>query len=164
MVSDTSQICHQYRYVFWFSSIASLSLIVSKSRSCMNCRTIVSECFCNLEKYCKIDINEVIDYRVFRYRLKVSISFLLLTWAKNVHIQRNVSCWGASVTCKQKLLSTNIKKVIYTFVIYYIKSCNLLFLNCLNYDITMCINIFKNMFLCSFYRIFEVFEGRLVNS
>ena len=138
-----SHICHQYRYVFRFSSIASLSLIVSKSRTCMKCRTIVSKCFCSLEKYCKIDINEEIDYRVFRYRLKVSISFLLLTWAKNLYIQRNLSFWAASGACKQKLLSTNIKKVIYTFVVYYIKSCNLLLLNCLNYDITMCIIIFK---------------------
>ena len=77
-----SQIRLCYRYIFRLSSIALSHLIVSKSRYETNCRTFVPKSFCFFVKYLTIIINGVIDYRVFRYRLKVSISHLLLTRAK----------------------------------------------------------------------------------
>ena len=77
-----SQIRLCYRYIFRLSSIALSHLIVSKSRYEINGRTFVLKSFCFLKKYRTIIINGVIDYRVFRYRLKVSISHLLLTRAK----------------------------------------------------------------------------------
>ena len=71
-----------YRYICRLSTIALSHLIVSKSRLEMNCRTFMPGSFCFFVKYRTIIINGVIDYRVFRYRLKVSISHLLLTRAK----------------------------------------------------------------------------------
>ena len=71
MVSDMSPLSIHISIIFY---IASSHLIVSKSRIEMNGRTLVPGVFCFLKKYRTIIINRVIDYRIFRYRLKVSIS------------------------------------------------------------------------------------------
>ena len=120
VVSDTSLLSIHISIIF--DSFVTFDCI--KESFEMNCRTFVPGSFCFFVKYRTIIINGVIDYRVFRYRLKVSISHLLLTRAKMLQDIKKSSHRDDSGTCKQNLFLTNIKKVIFTFVFYYIKSCN----------------------------------------
>ena len=74
VVSDTSLLSIHMSIIY--DSFVTFDCI--KESSEMNCRTFMPGSFCFFVKYRTIIINGVIDYRVFRYRLKYR--YLIYYW------------------------------------------------------------------------------------